>query len=213
MKQSLLKLLSAIAMVAALGVFALAQTTAPISGSVLDPNGAAIAGAEVTVKNNATGTELKAKTSASGAYTVPSLGTGVYTVTIEAPGFKKAVVQEVKMDVGVPATVNVTLEIGAASESVVVQGGAEVLQTQSAAVSTTITGRQITETPLTSRDALDLVLLLPGTNTPGRPHVNHQWVAERLTQHHDGWRQRTRQHPEILRRLFHLCASARGCRG
>lgn len=172
MKQSLLKLLSAIAMVAALGVFALAQTTAPISGSVLDPNGAAIAGAEVTVKNNATGTELKAKTSGSGAYTIPSLGTGVYTVTIEAPGFKKAVVQEVKMDVGVPATVNVTLEIGAASESVVVQGGAEVLQTQSAAVSTTITGRQITETPLTSRDALDLVLLLPGTNTPGRPRTS-----------------------------------------
>lgn len=76
------------------------------------------------------------------------------------------------MDVGVPATVNVTLEIGAASESVVVQGGAEVLQTQSAAVSTTITGRQITETPLTSRDALDLVLLLPGTNTPGRPRTS-----------------------------------------
>ncbi|MFN8002636.1 MAG: hypothetical protein U0X75_16645 [Acidobacteriota bacterium] len=58
--------------------------------------------------------------------------------------------QEVKMDVGVPATVNVTLEIGAASESVVVQGGAEVLQTQSAAVSTTITGRQ------DHRDAIDL---------------------------------------------------------
>ena len=65
--------------------------------------------------------------------------------------------------------VNVTLELGQQSESVIVQGGAEVLQTRTASVSTTITGRQITEIPFTSRDGLDLVLLLPGNNTPGRP--------------------------------------------
>jgi hypothetical protein len=64
------------------------------------------------------------------------------------------------------------MEIGAASESIVVQGGAEVLQTQSANVATTITGRQITELPFSSRDALDLVLLLPGTTTPGRPRTS-----------------------------------------
>ncbi|HEX9002611.1 MAG TPA: carboxypeptidase-like regulatory domain-containing protein, partial [Blastocatellia bacterium] len=173
MKRKLFRLIASVAFAGLLSAAALAQgTTSAISGNVLDPNGAAIRGAEVVVKSIATGAEQKVSTSGSGAYTVPALGSGVYTVTVEASGFKKAVVQDVKLDVGVPATVNVTLEIGAASESVVIQGGGDVLQTQSANVSTTITGRQITETPLTSRDALDLVLLLPGTNTPGRPRTS-----------------------------------------
>ncbi|HMY71527.1 MAG TPA: carboxypeptidase-like regulatory domain-containing protein, partial [Blastocatellia bacterium] len=173
MKSKLFRLIGSIVFTGVLSALVFAQgTTSAISGNVLDPNGAAISGATVVVKSIATGAEFKISTSGSGAYTVPSLGSGVYTVTVEANGFKKAVVQDVKLDVGVPATVNVTLEIGAASESVVIQGGGEVLQTQSASVSTTITGRQITETPLTSRDALDLVLLLPGTNTPGRPRTS-----------------------------------------
>lgn len=156
-----------------LSAVALAQgTTSIIAGSVQDQNGAVIANATVTVKNTATGAEFKATSSSSGAYSVPSLGAGVYTVTVEASGFKKSVIQDVKLDVGVPATVNATLEVGAPSESVVVQGGGEVLQTQSANVSTTITGRQITDLPFTSRDALDLVLLLPGTSTPGRPRTS-----------------------------------------
>ncbi|MDX2030095.1 MAG: TonB-dependent receptor [Blastocatellia bacterium] len=165
---------AAILVLVVCGLTAFAQTTtsASISGTVLDPNGAVVSGATVTVKNNNTGTEFKATTSSDGAYTIPAVGPGFYTVTIEAKGFKKAVVQNAQVLTATPATVNATLEIGATSESVVVQGGAEVLQTQSATVSTTIQGRQITETPLTSRDALDLVLLLPGTNTPGRPRTS-----------------------------------------
>lgn len=143
-----------------------------IAGSVSDQNGAVVSGASVTVKSPATGVEFRVSTSGSGAYSVPTLGAGVYTVTVEAKGFKKSVVQDVKLDAGVPATVNVTLEVGAATESVVVQGGAEVLQTQSANISTTISGRQITDLPFTSRDALDLVLNLPGTTTPGRPRTS-----------------------------------------
>ena len=167
-------LLGAMALVVISGLTAFGQTTttASISGTVMDPNGAVVSGATVTVKNNATGAEFRATTSSNGAYAVPALAAGIYTVTIEASGFKKAVVQDAQVLTATPATVNVTLEIGAASESVVVQGGAEVLQTQSANVSTTIQGRQITELPFTSRDALDLVLLLPGTNTPGRPRTS-----------------------------------------
>ncbi len=164
--------LLALLLVCSVSLFAQTTTTAPMSGTVSDPTGAVIGNAVVTVKNNATGTEFKTTTNSGGAYVVPALGVGVYTVTIEANGFKKAVVQDVTMQAATPATVNVTLEVGATSESVVVQGGGEVLQTQSANVSTTLTGRQITETPLTSRDALDLVLLLPGTNTPGRPRTS-----------------------------------------
>jgi hypothetical protein len=150
---------------------AFSQTSA-LSGTVTDPSGAVVAGATVIAKNPAGGTEFKATTSDTGNYTIPSLSAGTYTVTISAQGFKQAVVNSVQILVATPATVNVALEVGAASESVVVQGGAEVLQTQSANVATTITGRQITELPFTSRDALDLVLLLPGTNTPGRPRTS-----------------------------------------
>lgn len=149
--------------------FGQSGTTAPLSGTVFDATRAVISGAAVTIKNNGTGAEFGVITASNGIYTIPSLGAGTYTVIVEAKGFKKSVVQDVKIDAGVPATANVTMEIGVASETVVVQGGAEVLQTQSANVATTITGRQITELPFTSRDALDLVLLLPGTSTPGRP--------------------------------------------
>src|SRR5262245_22384257 len=174
MKPSLLSFVASLCITISFSLSGFAQsgTTAPLSGSVIDPNGAIVQDARISVKNNATGAEYKVATASNGTYTVPALGTGTYTVTIEAMGFKKAVLQDVKIDAGVPSTANVTLEVGAATESVVVQGGAEVLQTQSANVSTTITGRQITDLPFTSRDALDLVLLLPGTSTPGRPRTS-----------------------------------------
>lgn len=173
MKKRITGFLCALALIIACSSISYGQgTTSTLSGTVLDPGGAAISGAGITVKNMTNGAEFAIKTNDQGGYTIPSLGAGVYSVTIEATGFKKVVIQGVKLDVGTPATVNVNLEVGQASESVVVQGGGEVLQTQSANVSTTITGRQITELPFTSRDALDLVLLLPGTNTPGRPRTS-----------------------------------------
>jgi hypothetical protein len=174
MKRCLIRLLAVTSFLVLNSFLAFGQTgtTAPLSGSVLDPNGSALSGVTVTVKNNSTGAEFKVRTSDSGAYTVPALNAGGYTVTVEAQGFKKAVVQGIQILAATPATANFTLEIGEASETVIVQGGGEVLQTQTANIATTIIGRQITETPLTSRDALDLVLLLPGTNTPGRPRTS-----------------------------------------
>ncbi|MCI0390572.1 MAG: carboxypeptidase-like regulatory domain-containing protein [Acidobacteria bacterium] len=142
------------------------QVSSSISGAVLDPNGEVVSGATVVVKNAATGAEFRAISSGSGGYTVPSLGSGTYLVTVSATGFKQAVVRDVKLDAGVPATVNVTLEVGAASESVVVQGGGEVLQTQSATVATTLVANQVLHLPLVSRNALDFIVLLPGANTP-----------------------------------------------
>jgi hypothetical protein len=66
----------------------------------------------------------------------------------------------------------VPLEIGAATETVTIVGGGELLQTQTATIGTTLTGRQITDIPTASRNALDLVLALPGTGTPGRPRTS-----------------------------------------
>src|SRR5262249_62143791 len=116
----LLKLMSAAIIVAACGLLAFGQsgTTAPLTGAIIDPNGSAISGASVIVKNEATGVEFKVTTSSNGAFTVPALSAGVYTVIVEAQGFKKGIVPSVQILAATPATVNVTLEVGAASESV-----------------------------------------------------------------------------------------------
>ncbi len=153
-------------------VFGQGGSTGSISGTVLDPKGAVVAGATVLVKSIATNQEFATETSSEGTFNVPSLASGMYNATISAGGFKQAGVTDIKIDVGKPSSINVQLEIGSANETVTVVGGGELLQTQTATVGTTITGRQITDLPFSSRDALDLVLLLPGTNTPGTPRTS-----------------------------------------
>lgn len=144
-------------------------TTGRISGIVMDQQGAVIRNAEIVVTNNETGAEYKAKSGEEGTFFIPALPVASYTVAVTAQGFKQTKVTDVKIEVGKAATVEVKLEVGAASESVTVTGGAEVLQRDSTNIGSIISGRQITELPFTSRDALDLVLTLPGTTTPGRP--------------------------------------------
>jgi hypothetical protein len=145
---------------------AFGQVTAPLAGTVTDPNGAVVPGATVTVKNTATGTEYRAVTANNGTYTVPSLGVGVYSVTVSAAGFKGATVQDVNINAGTPATANITLEVGAASETVVIQGGGEIVQSQTANITTTIQASQILNLPLVSRNPVNFVSLMAGVNTP-----------------------------------------------
>jgi hypothetical protein len=166
MKRNLLKLITAMALIAVCGLFAQAQTTTSLNGAVTDPNGEVVAGATVQVKNNATGETFKAATAGNGTFSIPALDAGTYTVTVSAQGFKQAVVNEVKLDTGVPASVRISLEVGAPSESVVVQGGGEVLQTQSANISTTLNINQIASLPLVSRNPINFVVLMPGVSTP-----------------------------------------------
>src|SRR5919106_914424 len=156
----------------ALPAFSQVASTGSLSGTVTDPKGAVVAGATVTVKNAATNQEFSTQTNNNGAYSITTLSSGVYTATIAAAGFKQAAVTDIKIDVAKASTINVELEIGSANETVTVVGGGELLQTQSATVGTTLTGRQITDLPTASRDALDLVLALPGTTTVGRPRTS-----------------------------------------
>jgi hypothetical protein len=172
MKAYLPKFLVLLAILGACCLPAIGQvsTTGSIAGTVTDAQGAVVPNVTVTSKNKNTGKEMTAQTNDSGAYKIPVVeAPGVYTVTAQVSGFKKAVVTDVKVDVATPATVNVVLEVGSTEETVTIIGGGEVLQTQTATVGTTLTGRQITDIPTASRDALDLVLGLPGTTTVGRP--------------------------------------------
>jgi carboxypeptidase family protein len=169
--RSLARLLSVLT-IAMFCASALAQvtTTGSISGSVTDPTGAVVPNAGVNVKNNETGVENTTTTSDNGTFSVAQLPRGIYTVTVQATtGFKKSEVTRVHVNVGTPTTVNVVLEVGEPKETVTIVGGGEILQTQTANIGNTIIGRQITDLPFTSRDALDLVLALPGTQTPARP--------------------------------------------
>ncbi len=147
-------------------------STAALSGVVSDKSGGVVVGARVTVQQEDTGTTFHTVTSANGSFTVPALSSGTYVVTVESPGFKQARIPGIKLDVGVPTSIQVRLEIGAQTESVLVQAEGAVLQTQTAAVTTTLQGRQIVELPLVSREALDLALFLPGITTPGRPRTS-----------------------------------------
>jgi len=147
-------------------VFAFGQVTSSLSGAVTDPTGAVVAGATVIVKNAASGSEFKTVTSNQGTYNVPSLSAGKYIVVVTASGFKSSTVQDIEIDAGTPATVNLTLEVGQANETVVVQGGSEIVQTQTANVSTTLNSSQIINLPLVTRNPVNFVSTMAGVNTP-----------------------------------------------
>jgi len=171
MKNLLFKFLLVSVAVAVFGLPAYGQLapTGSITGTIMDPQGAVVPNASITAKNKATGEERTATSVDSGVFKIPAVPSGVYNVTVEVKGFKKTQVTDVKVDVATPSTVNVTLEVGTTQETVTIVGGGEVIQSQSATIGTTLTGRQITDIPTASRDALDLVLALPGTTTVGRP--------------------------------------------
>src|SRR6185503_1572390 len=168
------KLFFLVVVLAISGLSVLGQSTATgsLTGTVTDPTGAVVPGASVTVRSDATGQEFVAKTNDEGVFTIPSLGSGMYTATISVKGFKSAKVTEIKIDAGKPSSFTAALEVGSQDQTVTIVGSAELLQTQTATVGTTLTGRQISDLPTASRDALDLVLAMPGTATPGRPRTS-----------------------------------------
>lgn len=163
-----------LAMVALMTTLVPAQVTTSgrLTGEVKDSQGALIPKAQIVAKHDQTLTTYKATANDEGGWTIPSVPNGTYTITIAASGFKTTVTKDVKVDTSQATTLNTALEPGGASEQVVVTGGAEVLQRESATVSTTIVGRQIGELPFSTRDALTLITTLPGVSSPGVPRAS-----------------------------------------
>jgi hypothetical protein len=143
--------------------------TGRLEGTVSDPQGAAVPGAQVKVVNGQTGQAFSVVTDDHGYWALPSMTTATYKVTVMGQGFKTATLNDVKVDAGVPATVNTVLEVGAVTETVEVSAGAEMLQTASATVTSTLVGRQLHELPFTSRNLTELIVTQPGSATPGVP--------------------------------------------
>jgi hypothetical protein len=135
-----------------------------ISGTVTDQTQSLISGASVTITNLGTNEIRKAMTSQNGTYTVPNLEPVLYRVEVEASGFKKAVVDGIKVDTASTATVNVTLEAGSVETKVTVTAEAPLINTESGTASNTVTQRQIEDAPLVNRSVLDLALTLPNVS-------------------------------------------------
>ena len=165
-----MKKLAILLFFAAFALSALAQvTTGRLDGVVTDPQGAAVPGAQVKVINKETGQAFDTVADEKGLWNIPSVAAATYTVAVSHPGFKTTTVENVKVEINLPATVNTKLEVGALAETVEVQAGAEVLQTASATVTSTLVGRQLHELPFTSRNLTELIVTQPGSATPGVP--------------------------------------------
>jgi Carboxypeptidase regulatory-like domain len=134
-----------------------------LSGTVIDPQGNAVAGATITATNVATGTARAATTSKEGAYQIPQLAPGTYRVRAEGSGFASIILEDVQVLVSTPVTLNISFkQLGAVSETVTVQGGEAVINTTDATIGNTFDNTKVISLPLLSRNIVGLLSLQPG---------------------------------------------------
>ncbi len=138
------------------------STNASLAGRVTDPSKARIAGAKVVAINAGTNISNEATTNAAGEYYLRSLVPGTYRIEVEKPGFKKLIRPDVILHVQDALDIDFEMPVGAASESVTVEGGAPLLNTESASVSTLVDNRFVENMPLNGRSFSALIDLTPG---------------------------------------------------
>jgi hypothetical protein len=142
-----------------------AQDTASITGTVTDPSGAAVKGAQVRVSSPGRGIDHAVPTNDSGDYLVAGLPPGPVDVDVTAQGFKKFEAKGVILRVGQKARTDITLQVGASNTVVEVEGAAVAqVETQSSDLTGTVTGKQITQLELNGRNFTQLVTLVPGVS-------------------------------------------------
>jgi hypothetical protein len=166
------------------------ETTGTINGSVTDTTGAAVKGATITITDTAKKVDVRTVvTGDDGQYVAPSLPVSVYTVTVEAPNFKKSIQTNVKLDVNQRRTLDVTLEAGSIAESVSVVADPVTVELTTPTASTVINGDQVRELSVNNRNWISLVTLAPGvsndlddvvftgTNNPDTQVVNRTLIS------------------------------------
>ena len=150
-------------LLAMLSGVAISQTQlGQISGSIVDPAGALIAGAKVTVTNVATGTREVTDTNNEGLFTVANVSLGDYEVAVEKEGFRRSV-KRLRVEIAQRVNLTVALEVGTSSETVEVSGNAVVVNTVSGEISREVTGDEIQNMPLLTRNPYALLTLAPGS--------------------------------------------------
>jgi hypothetical protein len=138
---------------------------ATLSGTVTDPAQAAIANAQVTITNTATGVSRQVQTDSAGFYSAPNLLPGPYEVTVSAAGFNTVKMPPVELVVGAEQTMNVSMTVGSTSQTVEVSGSAPIIDLTSTAISATVSENTVVELPLNGRDWTQLATLQPSVTT------------------------------------------------
>lgn len=165
------------------GSVALAQAgRGSISGMVSDPSGAIVPGAQITLLNQATGYTQHTVTSTAGLYNFISLNPGVYQVTASQKGFASVAQDKVTVSVDQVTEVNLTLRIGAATETVTVTGGVELIEPTNSTVGSLIPAEAIDRVPLLTRNVFDLIQLSAGvTPANGAPNSSSSFAIENIS--------------------------------
>ncbi len=140
------------------------KVTSTIRGTVTDPSGAAIPGANVTVKNQQTNTTRTVKTNDTGGYVVTELDPGTYDVQVKQPNFKEFISKGVQLFVSSTVVVDAALQLGNTSEQVTVEANTVQVETTTGAVGNVVEGREVRELPLNGRSFVQLTQLMPGVS-------------------------------------------------
>ena len=156
-----------VALLACVVPYAEAQSTASISGVVKDTDGSVLPGVTVIIKEESTGQSHEVTTDAEGRYQATALSAGSYTVSATLAGFKTATAKSVRLAIGQPIAIALTLEIGQLEETVIVTSSSELINTENGTVAATLNADQLTRMPTPTRNALNAVAFLPGVNTTG----------------------------------------------
>ena len=179
-------------LIVALAVFILqataqAQTMGSLSGAITDQNNAVVAGATVTLHTNVATGERSVVTDSNGKFDFQALLPGMYSITVQAAGFKKSIAREISVSVNLNTEVNVQLEIGLAGESVTVTATQEVINTVSPSLTNVINTRQVADLPLGTRNPLQLAglqagIAVDGDNVRGSSIAGLRQTATTVTQ-------------------------------
>jgi hypothetical protein len=145
------------------GVVYAQNTNATIRGQVLDPTGALVTNAKVVILNEKTGVVVfNGVSDSAGAFVAPQVIPGTYRITVTAEGLKQAVINDLVATVAQVASVNVTMEIGGATEVVTVQSNGQELDRSTSTISTLISPQDVQNLPLQQRTTENLLAFIPG---------------------------------------------------
>ncbi len=162
-----LVIMSLVFFLATISSYAQMAGTGQIVGTVMDPSGAAIIGAEVSLTDTATGDTRTSTSNDAGRYVFSNLPSGKYDVTINKSGFRPAKLSDQRVVVGETRTFDVKLEIGSSTQVVEVTSTNTELQTMNATIGNTISGVALTSLPGLGRDVSTFVTLQPGVAPDG----------------------------------------------
>lgn len=147
-------------LVSASAVFA--QGSGSLSGSILDPGGAAVPGAKITLRDTRNNSTRQVSANSDGQYSITPVRAGEYQLEIEANGFQRFLQKDIRLQVDERLRVDATLQIGSVTETIQVTGQGTAVNTQDAVLRNVVDAKRMVDLPLNGRNALQLAVLTPG---------------------------------------------------